>query len=135
MKTLLRSFFGVQTPPQVQEPPQEDASRRAMWDGWEQDRVNAARKFQTLTKPTGRGKYERVDIGDYPAESDEVWVEAHSGDSGIRHDDLTGFVVLSELREFLATTPHIHLFYRDAFRDGCEFPTGSAAIKFARRLK
>lgn len=101
----------------------------------EVERQKAVRDFLNLRICSKDIRYETLHLGEYPQESDEVWVEAHSGDPGVRHDDLVGFIILSDLRKFLRSTDHIYMSYRTDTKVGCEFPVGSTAIKIARRKK
>ena len=135
---LAEVFLGKPTAKQVRQKEEAELWGKAndvIQDLLLKQRLSKVKEFRALMKPANGGGYERIAIGEYPRESDEVWVEANSEDPGIRHDDLVGFVVLSELRQFLATTKWVAMFYRNALKGGCEFPVGSEAIKFARRAK
>lgn len=139
MIKLLKEILGcgtcVRGPAATPEEEAAEKSQKEMWAKWEEERAEAEETFRGMMKPPKEGSYERVALGDYPRESDEVWVEAYSRKAGVSHDDLTGFVVLSELRHFFNTSGEIHMLYREAIKQGCELPVGSSAIKFARRLK
>lgn len=139
MRKLLDTILGRKTKDEKQKEWEEQEhwinAAETERGNWEKDVAAEAETFLKLLKPRNDGAYQRVAMGDYPEESDEVWIEGQSGKAGIRHDDATGFIVLSDLRRFLATSQYFMAFYKEQIKQGCDYPVGSAAIKFARRAK
>ena len=117
---------------EIQEREDKKAAFRARW---ELDREREKQSFYDIRQAAAPENYKQVPMGEYPQESDEVWVEAWSGDAAVRGNDLFGFVQLAELRKYLLAAHWIVVPEREAIKGGCQFPVGSVVIKFARRAK
>ena len=120
---------------EAKERQEREDKKAAFFAAWELAKEREKKSFYDIRQPAAPENYKQVPLGEYPQESDEVWVEAWSGDAAVKGNDLFGFVQLAELRKFLLAAPWIAVPEREAIKGGCQFPVGSAVIKFARRAK
>jgi hypothetical protein len=98
MKSFFHKLFSWVSGEPAPKPKEQDSPPKVDWRAIEADREKWVDRYKKMMKPRGDGLYDHICLGEYPEESDEVWVETWSGEPGVRHDDLAGWVVLSDCR-------------------------------------
>jgi hypothetical protein len=130
----IKKLLGFEKPvPPTPEPLTEIKPQEQNWFlRYEQQIRDTKIAFKNLIAEPNPQDYETLPQGQYPEETDEVWVEMHSGEDGVRYTDLVGFVVLSRLRE-IVNNGYESMPTQVALKNGERFPVGSSAFKLARR--
>ena len=110
-------------------------SSESVYQEWLDNHRKAVNGFKDLIQQPSPENYTPIILGDYPSDNDEVWVEAYSGEPGIRHDDLAGYIRLKELKTFMEHDQYICWGYKHELKKGNQYPAGSSAFRLARSRK